>query len=241
MPAVVLHIWLNASHAPRGFEKAEAEIGAAAGVDRKAAMVFRSLAHADLVQRPACSNVCVRVLEQGDHHVETFAGVLTDNRSDARPKAPRLALSGLSLVYVTSQSSGITVVHGAVRHRAQLVVFRRNAEAGVRSGAYPCLLSMVEEMATPSTFHWRPRRSVPSGRLVEPGQHFDDRCLNSASCCRAVALRSGQCLGDGIATLEAVNHPRVDVGRAAHSRRVAEMGGHFGHGCHDGSLAFTLR
>jgi hypothetical protein len=74
--------WLRSSHAPRGFGKAEGELGAAAGVYRNAAIAFRSLANADADQRQVRSNACVTLLEQGDNHVETFAGALTKKLGD---------------------------------------------------------------------------------------------------------------------------------------------------------------
>ena len=77
--------WLRSSHAPRGFGKAGGELGAAAGVYRNAAVAFRSLADADVDQRQVRSNACASLLEQGDHHVEIFAGILAKKLGDVTP------------------------------------------------------------------------------------------------------------------------------------------------------------
>jgi len=77
--------WLNSSHPPRGFAKAGGELGAAAGVYRNAAVAFRSLADVDGDQRQARSTACATLLEQGDHHVETFVAVLAKKLGDAVP------------------------------------------------------------------------------------------------------------------------------------------------------------
>ena len=77
--------WLNSSHPPRGFAKAGGELGAAAGVYRNAAVAFRSLADADTDQRQVRSNACVTLLEQGDHHVETFVAALAKKLGDVVP------------------------------------------------------------------------------------------------------------------------------------------------------------
>lgn len=77
--------WLSGSHPPRGFAKAGGELGAAAGVYRNAAVAFRSLADADTDQRQVRSEACATLLEQGDHHVETFVGALAKKLGDAVP------------------------------------------------------------------------------------------------------------------------------------------------------------
>ena len=77
--------WLSGSHAPRGLGKAGGELGAAAGVYRNAAVAFRSLSDADVDQTQVRSNACAKLLEQGDHHVETFVAVLAKKVSDATP------------------------------------------------------------------------------------------------------------------------------------------------------------
>lgn len=80
-----LSAWLRSSHAPRGLAKAGGELGAAAGVYRNAAVAFKSLADVDGDQRQARSNACATLLEQGDHHVETFVTALAKKLGDATP------------------------------------------------------------------------------------------------------------------------------------------------------------
>ena len=74
--------WLRSSHAPRGFAKAGGELGAAAGVYRNAAVAFRSLADVDGGQRLARSNACATLLEQGDHHVDSFVAAVAKKLGD---------------------------------------------------------------------------------------------------------------------------------------------------------------
>ena len=73
--------WLSSSHAPRGFAKAGAELGAVAGAYRNAAVAFRSLADVDGQQQRARSAACAKLLKQGDHHVEIFTGALAKKLS----------------------------------------------------------------------------------------------------------------------------------------------------------------
>jgi hypothetical protein len=68
--------WLEALRAPRGLGKAEAELGATAGVCRNAAVAFSSLADADSEQHAARRAACLRLLDQGDHHVDLFFSIL---------------------------------------------------------------------------------------------------------------------------------------------------------------------
>lgn len=68
--------WLEASRAPRGLGKAEAELGATAGVCRNAAVACSSLADADSEQHAARRAACLRLLDQGDHHVDLFFSIL---------------------------------------------------------------------------------------------------------------------------------------------------------------------
>jgi hypothetical protein len=77
-----LSSWLRSSHAPRGFSKAGGELGAAAGVYRNAAVAFRSLADVDGGQRLARSKACATLLEQGDHHVDSFVAAVAKKRGD---------------------------------------------------------------------------------------------------------------------------------------------------------------
>jgi hypothetical protein len=77
--------WLRSRHPPRGLAKASGELGAAAGVYRNAAVAFKSLADVDGDQREARANACATLLEQGDHHVETFVAALAKKLGDAMP------------------------------------------------------------------------------------------------------------------------------------------------------------
>jgi hypothetical protein len=65
--------------------KAGGELGAAAGVYRNAAVAFKSLADVDGDQRGARANACATLLEQGDHHVETFVAALAKKLGDSTP------------------------------------------------------------------------------------------------------------------------------------------------------------
>jgi hypothetical protein len=68
--------WLEGSRAPRGLRRAEAELGATAGVYRNAAVAFTSLADADPGQLARRRAACLRLLDQGEHHVELFYSVV---------------------------------------------------------------------------------------------------------------------------------------------------------------------
>jgi hypothetical protein len=70
-----LATWLDGSRAPKGLGKAGGELGAVAGVYRNAAFAFRSLDDVDDA-RPARVAACATMLEQGNHHVETFLAML---------------------------------------------------------------------------------------------------------------------------------------------------------------------
>jgi hypothetical protein len=78
-----LNEWLRSGHAPRGLAKAGGELGAAAGVYRNAAVAFKSLFDVEGNQREARANACATLLEQGDHHVETFVAALAKKLGDA--------------------------------------------------------------------------------------------------------------------------------------------------------------
>jgi hypothetical protein len=80
-----LNEWLRSGHPPRGFAKAGGELGAAAGVYRNAAVAFKSLADVEGDQREARANACATLLEQGDHHVETFVAALAKKLGGATP------------------------------------------------------------------------------------------------------------------------------------------------------------
>ncbi len=73
--------WLEAPRAPRGLRKAEAELGATAGVYRNAAVAFASLADARPDQKTARRAACVKLLDQGDHHADLFMTILDKKRS----------------------------------------------------------------------------------------------------------------------------------------------------------------
>ena len=76
--------WLAGTRGPRGFAKAEAELGAAAGVYLNAAVAVRRLEEVDGRKRLARSNACAMLLTQGDHHVDSFlAAVVKKLRDDA--------------------------------------------------------------------------------------------------------------------------------------------------------------
>jgi hypothetical protein len=68
--------WLGTSRAPRGLAKAEGELGATAGVYRNAAVAFGSLAEAGPDQQAPRYAACVKLLDQGDHHIEMFVSNL---------------------------------------------------------------------------------------------------------------------------------------------------------------------
>jgi hypothetical protein len=74
--AAALTQWLELSRAPRGLRAAEAELGATAGVCRNAAVAFSSLADADPDQHAARCAAGLKLLDQGEHHVELFFSVL---------------------------------------------------------------------------------------------------------------------------------------------------------------------
>jgi hypothetical protein len=80
-----LNEWLRSGHPPRGLAKAGGDLGAAAGVYRNAAVAFKSLAEVDGDQRETRSRACATLLEQGDHHVETFVATLAKKLGDAAP------------------------------------------------------------------------------------------------------------------------------------------------------------
>ena len=68
--------WLAGAPAPRGVGKAAAELGAAAGVYRNAAVAYRSLADTDTEAREARQAACAAMLDQGDLHIEVSAALL---------------------------------------------------------------------------------------------------------------------------------------------------------------------
>ena len=64
--------WLHGSPAPKGCGKAGAELGAAAWVFRNAAFAFRSLDEAGPEQHVARAEACQSMLDQGEHHADSF-------------------------------------------------------------------------------------------------------------------------------------------------------------------------
>ena len=68
--------WLGTAPAPRGLTRAEAELGAAAGVYRNAAVLLRNLGGSDGYRRWVRSNSCATSLQQGDYHAEAFLAAL---------------------------------------------------------------------------------------------------------------------------------------------------------------------
>jgi hypothetical protein len=74
--AAALTAWLDASRAPRGLGKAEGELAATAGVYRNVAVAYGSLGDAGSGQSAARFAACVKLLDQGSHHVELFDQLL---------------------------------------------------------------------------------------------------------------------------------------------------------------------
>ena len=68
--------WLHDTPAPAGLERAEAELGAAAGVFRNAAFAFRNLEKGGSDRRTARSEACKAMLEQGEHHLDAFLALV---------------------------------------------------------------------------------------------------------------------------------------------------------------------
>lgn len=73
--------WLHDTPAPPGLEKAEAELGAAAGVFRNAAFAFRNLEKGGVHRLQARSEACESMLEQGEHHVQAFLALVKNDPS----------------------------------------------------------------------------------------------------------------------------------------------------------------
>lgn len=76
----VLVGWLATSPAPRGLRRAGAELGAAAGVYRNAAVAFRGVAEREAGSTEALRAACSSMLDQGDHHVAAFASLVANLR-----------------------------------------------------------------------------------------------------------------------------------------------------------------
>jgi hypothetical protein len=68
--------WLAGAKAPRGLGKAEGELGAAAGVFRNAAFIYRSLGDAGEEARSARTAAFAKALDAGDDLVRAFLATL---------------------------------------------------------------------------------------------------------------------------------------------------------------------
>ena len=68
--------WLDIRRAPKGLGKVEGELAATAGVYRNAAVAYRSLSDVDRDRSAARFVAYVKLLHQGDDHVELFASLL---------------------------------------------------------------------------------------------------------------------------------------------------------------------
>lgn len=91
-----LAAWLSTMPAPRGLGNAEAELGAAAGVYRNAAVLLRNLKDIDGYRRWLRSNACATMLEQGDCHAEACLVALAKKRGsddDFRKRSSRKSAS----------------------------------------------------------------------------------------------------------------------------------------------------
>jgi hypothetical protein len=97
--------WLAGTRGPRGFAKAEGELGAAAGVYLNAAVAVRRLEEVDGYKRLARSNACAMLLAQGDHHVDSFLAVVVKKLRDD--------------VAVEKRSTRATEISGGLEDRAE--------------------------------------------------------------------------------------------------------------------------
>jgi len=73
--ADLLH-WLSRAAVPSGFEGAVAELHAAAGVYRNAAIVYPGTPELEDESRDARAAACDAMLEQGQHHVAMFRSLV---------------------------------------------------------------------------------------------------------------------------------------------------------------------
>jgi hypothetical protein len=64
--------WLRHAAVPEGYEDAVAELHAAAGVYRNAAVVYPGIPDLDIESREARSTACDAMLKQGEHHIAMF-------------------------------------------------------------------------------------------------------------------------------------------------------------------------
>jgi hypothetical protein len=68
--------WLTHAAVPTGLEAAAAELQAAAGVYRNAAVVYPGLSDPNEESHAARSRACDAMLEQGEHHVAMFRSLV---------------------------------------------------------------------------------------------------------------------------------------------------------------------
>jgi hypothetical protein len=68
--------WLAHAAVPTGLEQAAAELQAAAGVYRNAAVVYPGLSDPSEVSHAARARACDAMLQQGEHHVAMFRSSL---------------------------------------------------------------------------------------------------------------------------------------------------------------------
>jgi hypothetical protein len=69
--------WLRQGTAPSGLGDAVAELHAAAGVYRNAAVVYPEAPELDAASTDARANACDAMLVQGEHHVAMFRSLVT--------------------------------------------------------------------------------------------------------------------------------------------------------------------
>jgi hypothetical protein len=74
--------WLGRIVEPKGLAKAEGELCAAAAVYLNAAVTVLTTGQFDGDERHARCNACTMLLEQGDHHVESFVAALAKKLGD---------------------------------------------------------------------------------------------------------------------------------------------------------------
>ena len=74
--AADLLAWLQRAATPEGLEAAVAELQAAAGVYRNAAVVYPGVPDLDGESREARTSACDAMLKQGEHHVEMFRALV---------------------------------------------------------------------------------------------------------------------------------------------------------------------
>jgi hypothetical protein len=74
--AADLLVWLRRAVTPPGLEGAVAELLAAAGVYRNAALVYPGAPDLDGESREARTAACDAMLEQGEHHVAMFRALV---------------------------------------------------------------------------------------------------------------------------------------------------------------------